>query len=98
MADNVNIEAVERNQDRASCAQAAVEAYAGLKVNNTTDMWDFESESQQERLTDLLSDLRHWACQNELNFDESVRISESHFNCEVDEEAEVEEPEGGDGQ
>jgi len=95
MSDNVNLDAVERNHERADCAEAAIKAYAAVKENNTTDMWDFSSQGPQERLTDLLSDLRHWACQQGLDFEQSLTSSESHFQCEVGEEDEVEGAEKG---
>lgn len=94
MSDNRNIEAVERNEERAACAQAAVEAYAAAKIDNTTDLWDFSAQDAQDRLTDLLADLRHWASQNGLDFEQSLRSSQSHFECELDEEAEDDEGTG----
>ncbi len=97
MADNRNIEAVERNESRAACAEAAVAAYAAVKENNTTDMWDFSSQNAQDRLADLLADLRHWASLNGLDFEQSILSSDSHFGCEMDEEAEDEEPTGVSG-
>lgn len=91
MSDNVNLDAVERNQARADCAEVAIAAYAVVKEVNSTDMYDFASQCPQERLTDLLADLRHWACQHGLDFEQSLTSSESHFNCESDEETETEE-------
>jgi len=84
-----------RNAERATCAEAAVTAYASAKEGNTTDYVFFSSESPMERLTDLLADLRHWAGQNGLDFAEADRIAESHHQCEVDEEAEEAVEEGG---
>jgi hypothetical protein len=88
---NIN-EAAACNSQRAACGEAAVKAYASVKEHNTTDYFDFASESPQERLTDLLVDLRHWARSNNLEFADADRIADSHFECELDEEAE-----GGDG-
>lgn len=74
------------NQQRATCAEAAVKAYVAAKEQNTTDLFDFSSEPPQDRLADLLADLRHWAQQNDLDFDEANRVGEMHFEAEVDEE------------
>ena len=74
------------NRQRAVCAQTAVRAYAVAKVPTTTDYFDFSSEPPQDRLADLLADLRHWARQNDLDFDRASRMGATHFEAEVDEE------------
>ena len=78
------------NIQRAGCAEVGVRAYCTVKLHNTTDLFDFSSEDAQERLADLLTDLRHWAGQNALDFGEADRIAGMHFEAEVDEE-----PKGG---
>ena len=84
------------NQDRADCAQAAVVAYAGVKEHNQSDMYDFSSEDAQDRLTDLLADLRHFAARSGLNFDRADLMASIHYECELDEEArETAASEGG---
>ncbi len=74
------------NRQRAMCAEAAVKAYAAVKEPSTTDFFDFSSEPPQDRLTDLLSDLRHWARQNDMDFGEADRLGGMHFEAEIDEE------------
>jgi len=74
------------NRQRAMCAEAAVTAYAAAKEPTATDYFDFSSEPPQDRLTDMLTDLRHWARQNGLDFDEASRVSSMHFEAEVEEE------------
>lgn len=41
----------------------------------------------QTELSDLLSDLRHWAAENEVDFDKASITAEVNFNCEQDEES-----------
>ncbi len=75
-----------RNHQRAACAEVAVKAYAAAKEPTSTDYCDFSSEPAQDRLADLLTDLRHWARKNGLDFDGADRVGETHFTAEVDEE------------
>ena len=74
------------NVERAMSAEAAVKAYAAEKEGNTTDYFDFSSEGAQERLADLLADLRHWARLNHLDFGDADRVAGNHFAAEVGEE------------
>ena len=78
------------NIQRGSCAQVGVRAYCTVKQHNTTDLYDVSSEDAQERLKDFLTDLRHWAGQNDLDFGEADRMAGLHFEAEVGEE-----PKGG---
>ena len=71
------------NRQRAACAEAAVKAYAVVKEPTSTDYFDFSSEPPQDRLADLLTDLRHWARQNELDFDGADRVGAMHFTAAV---------------
>ena len=82
----------ERNLDRAACGEAAMRAYSAAKEHNTTDWADFSSEEAQERLTDLLADLRHLARRDGLDYADADRISANHFSCEAGEESEANEP------
>ena len=75
-----------RNRQRATCAEVAVKAYAAAKEPTSTDYFDFSSEPPQDRLADLLTDLRHWARQNGLDFDGADRVGGMHFEAEVGEE------------
>ena len=74
------------NIQRAGCAEVGVRAYCTVKQHNTTDLFDFSSEDAQERLMDFLTDLRHWAGQNALDFGEADRMAGLHFEAEIAEE------------
>lgn len=74
------------NRQRAACAETAVKAYAVAKEPTSTDYFDFSAEPPQDRLADLLTDLRHWSRQNDLDFDGANRVGEMHFTAEVEEE------------
>ena len=83
------------NASRYDRANAAVENY------NTSTHPDAEppynlafDDERQIALTDLLTDLRHWASQGGCDFDRSVELSLTHFNCELDEERQ--DDEGGE--
>jgi hypothetical protein len=83
------------NEHRAQCAETAVRAYAAVKEHNATDCCDFSSEDAQERLTDLLADLRHLCRREGTDFADAVRTSEMHFEAEeadTDVEAETDGP------
>jgi len=82
----------ERNLDRAACGEAAMQAYSAAKEHNTTDWADFSSEEAQERLTDLLADLRHLARRDGLDYADADRVSANHFSCEAAEESEADKP------
>ena len=81
----------ERNLDRATCGEAAMRAYSAAKEHNTTDWADFSSEEAQERLIDLLADLRHLARRDGLDYADADRIAANHLSCEAGEEAEADE-------
>ncbi|MBI5725039.1 MAG: hypothetical protein HZA50_13845 [Planctomycetes bacterium] len=74
------------NSERAKCASEAVKAYAMAKINNGTDIWDFESEHPQEAMVDLLTDLRHWAYRAGLDFESADSIGRDHFDWELHDE------------
>lgn len=61
-----------RNIERAERAESAVNAYK-----------DGEGLSPEECMTDLFTDLRHWARQNRLDFDKAVDRSISHYEVEA---------------
>lgn len=58
-------------------ASAALGAYA-------PDTIAFDEADVQDVLTDLLTDLRHWSHAEHVDFDRSVRLSETHFEAEKD--------------
>ena len=62
--------------------QAVIDALARLRTERR--------QSSEEWLIDILSDLRHWARGANLDFDNAVHLSEGHFQCELDEEADEE--------
>lgn len=64
------------NDDRAIRATAAVNAYAEAHE-------DSDQLSDAERLTDLLTDLRHYCKEHRLPFESAVFMSEVHFTEEV---------------
>jgi hypothetical protein len=68
------------NCDRAQRGQVAVSAF----VSTETDSYRLEKD--QVHLQDLLTDLRHWAAQRDLDFPSIDRNSEVQFGAEVDEE------------
>jgi len=79
-------QAVSRNFGNASHAEVAVLAYAShMESRRLTELGD-SYHANDEWLLDLLTDLRHWAREHEVNFDDAVRVSEFHFQSELDEE------------
>ena len=95
---NETKQAIARNTDRASAAEAALVAYASHMESRKLEELADSRQSSEEWIIDLLSDLRHWARGENLNFDDAVRISENHFQCELDEEADEEVDEETDDQ
>ena len=81
-------DAKTQNAERAGCADAAFITYAKVKERNATDLCDFSSEEAQERLTDLLADLRHLARREGWDFDKADHTADDHFKAEVGEESE----------
>ncbi len=79
-----------QNLDRARDANKALVAYACVKEARQLEFLEDARSGLdlQEWLTDLLSDLRHWARCEEVDFDKSVDLSRKHFNDEFDEEYE----------
>ena len=65
------------NQDRTDAAAVAFEAYSDVK-----GLTDSAEQSAAETLTDLLSDLRHFAAATQLDFEAAVRMSEFHYEEE----------------
>ena len=55
---------------------------SGKKFRTTSDSW----QEQMEDLTDILTDLRHWARCEDVDFEKAVEASRSHFNEEVEAE------------
>jgi hypothetical protein len=93
---NKNELAKAQNLERARDADAALVAFVCAKENMKIECLEDSRSGQdlQEWLTDLLSDLRHWARVNDVDYDKSVDLSRTHFNAELDEEYDDdEEPE-----
>lgn len=59
----------KRNKDRAERIAATIEAYA--------------NGDDQDDITDILTDLRHYAQQNTIDFEYCVRVSQNHFKAEA---------------
>jgi hypothetical protein len=66
----------ELNIQRLKYARAALKGYYKAAKEK-------EEGTPEEGLTDLLSDLRHWARDKEVDFDASLRMSLSNYNAEV---------------
>jgi hypothetical protein len=75
-------DAKTQNAERAGCAEAAFIAYGKAKERVP------ENSIGEERLTDLLTDLRHLARREGWDFDAAERLAAEHFSCEVAEEDE----------
>lgn len=60
-------------------------ATAAVKMHQVF-LGDEESHDQQDNLTDLLTDLRHWAKDKGLNMNNAVNSSYHHFNAEQNEQ------------
>ena len=58
------------NKDRAERIAATLEAYGN---GDTTD-----------DMVDVVTDLRHYAAQNKINFTEILAVSENHFEVEAE--------------
>ena len=84
-------QAVARNADRARDAERALVTYASAQEMRKLEALDDSYQENDEWLVDFLTDLRHWARDKGLDFDDAARLSESHFQCEVDEENMAEE-------
>ena len=84
--------AIVPTEARFEDGEAAMKAYSAVKERNDTDMYDFSSEPPEDRLTDLLADLRHWARAEGIDFERSDALARSHFETEVDEETDAKEP------
>jgi hypothetical protein len=66
------------NQARAAAASQAVEAYQNAKQGTL----GWLPRSAEEILTDLLSDLRHFADATGIDFDTANRIAQDHYEFE----------------
>jgi len=88
---NETEQAIARNTDRAHTAEAALIAYASRSESRKLEELADSRQSNGEWLVDLLTDLRHWARAEGLDFDNAVQLSEGHFQCELDECASDEE-------
>ena len=89
-ANKQHEQAVALNADRVRDAEKALIAYARVKGMRHLEVLEDSYQENSEWLVDLLTDLRHWARNYNLDFDDAVRLSEGHFQCEVDEETDEE--------
>src|SRR6266481_9697622 len=79
------------NCDRAERGQVAVSAFVATETDS------YRLEKDEVHLQDLLTDLRHWAAQRDLDFDFIGRNSEFQFRAEVDEDVASAKPNIGRG-
>jgi hypothetical protein len=75
------------NKERADDAATAIDAFVRTQEPRARDLDSAISQSPQEFLVDLLTDLRHWALQNGVEFDGADRLAAGHFQSELNEEA-----------
>lgn len=64
------------NEERAARAHETLEAHMELTGSDNLLV-------QEENVLDLLTDLRHYCAQQEINFDSALRMSEVHFEREA---------------
>ena len=83
-----NETAVALNADRAADAEKAILAFACVKEGDTHESLDQTQQTPEEWLIDILTDLRHWARANNLDFAKTVDITARHFEGEVADELE----------
>ena len=83
---NKNETAEAQNFVRARNAEPALQAYWKETSGADVDGIHGTPSEQAELLTDLLTDLRHWARAEEVDFQRCSDMAETHFNCELDEE------------
>ena len=73
---------VPTNAERAERVQKILKAYA-------EEMYGTDDPDPEELLTaagDLLADFLHYCSQEELDFDDAIRVARMHFEAEMDEE------------
>ena len=83
-----NETAVTLNADRAADAEKAILAFACVKEGDTHESLDQTQQTREEWFIDILTDLRHWARVNNLDFAKTVDITARHFEGEVADELE----------
>lgn len=66
------------NEERASRAALTMQYYSCVSGN--------DGEPEQETLTDLLTDLRHFCAQAGVDINQAFRLAEMHYEAEIDEE------------
>jgi len=80
----------DKNGDRAEKADDALKPYLEPEEVANRILSD-DPGSWRDALIDLLSDLRHFARRENIDFDKAAEMAEIHFNTEVDEELEDDE-------
>jgi len=74
------------NKERARDAATAIDAFVRTQEPRASDLESAISQTPDEFLVDLLTDLRHWAHQNGVDFEDAVRRADGHFRNELFEE------------
>jgi hypothetical protein len=87
MNDNIT-DAKTRNSENARDAGKAMLAFVQTQEPSAGDLESVISQSPQEFLVDLLADLRHWAIENGLDYEEADRIAQGHYVTELAEATE----------
>jgi hypothetical protein len=80
------------NKERAGDAATAMDAFVTTQEPRARDLESAISQLPQEFLVDLLADLRHWAIQNGLDYDDADGAAGRHFRSELALENEQEKP------
>jgi len=70
------------NQERANCARLAVDAFA-LALEQC-GRGGGDGNGDQTTLSDLLTDLRHWADLSGLDWDRADRLASMNYEAEAD--------------
>ena len=85
------------NDHRRQSAEAALQAYWEITSGSDVPGVDGTPSEQASLLTDILTDLRHWARCEDVDFEKCCITSEVSFNVELDEEHEDDGDDEGEG-
>lgn len=82
---------MSNTEHRRENAEAALQAYWEITSGSDVPGVDGTPSEQASLLTDILTDLRHWARCEEVDFEKCLTTSEVNFNVELEEEEEEED-------
>ncbi len=85
------------NATRARDAEVALTAHVHTQYRKgfEPDLENGDTEDRRDALVDLLANLRHWARKTGVDYADADRIADGHFEAEVSEEADADEPPAG---